>query len=145
MSNVSVLKLSKNQIQPALELVWEVFCQFEAPEYSDEGINEFRATLDNSEYTESMQFYGAFEDNELVGVLGMRKPQHIGLFFVKASCHRRGIGRLLFETMQRDYDEQKYTVNASPYAVEVYKHLGFYAVDNEKTTNGIRYTPMAFG
>ena len=31
-----------------------------------------------------------------------------------------------------------------PYAVEVYRHLGFNETDIEQTVNGIRFTPMRF-
>lgn len=55
---------------------------------------------------------------------------------------RKGIGRSLFETMRKDYDRQEFTVNSSPYAVEVYRHLGFKETDTEQTVNGLRFTPM---
>ena len=91
-----------------------------------------------------MPFYGAFHGGELVGVLAMRKPQHISLFFVKEVWHRQGVGRLLFDAMRRDYADQVFTVNSSSYAVEVYRHLGFVPTNTEQLTNGIRYTPMRF-
>ena len=74
----------------------------------------------------------------------MRAPQHIGGFFVGAGYHRRGIGRRLFEAMRLDYEMQAFTVNSSPYAVEVYRHLGFLPTDTEQVADGIRYTPMRF-
>lgn len=58
--------------------------------------------------------------------------------------HRQGVGCLLFDAMRRDYASQVFTVNSSPYAVEVYRHLGFVPTDTEQLTNGIRYTPMRF-
>lgn len=139
-----VRRLYPEEIQSALDLSWEVFLQFEAPEYSEEGIWEFRKSLDDKERTRKLQFYGAFEDDILVGTLCMREPQHIGGFFVKSDYHRKGIGRVLFDTMRRDYDKQEFTVNSSPYAVEIYRHLGFEATDQEQTVNGIRFTPMKY-
>lgn len=139
-----VRRLYPEEIQEALDLCWEVFLQFEAPEYSEEGIKEFRKSLDDKERTKQLRFYGAFDGDELVGMLCMREVQHIGGFFVKADYHRKGIGRSLFETMKLDYDKQEFTVNSSPYAVEVYKHLGFEAVDEEQTVNGIRFIPMKY-
>lgn len=141
---LSVRKLSDREISKALTLVWDVFCEFNAPEYSKEGIEEFKGTLDNPERINAMKFYGAFEKGEIVGVLSMRKPQHITFFFVKANHHRKGIGRKLFERMREDYDKQEFTVNSSPYAVNVYKQLGFVPIDSEQVTCGIRYTPMVF-
>ena len=74
----------------------------------------------------------------------MRAPQHIGGFFVDAAYHRRGIGRRLFEAMRQDYAKQEFTVHSSPYAVEVYRHLGFVPTGEEQIVDGLRFTPMQF-
>ena len=139
-----VRRLSPEEIPTALELCWQVFLEFEAPEYPAEGVAAFRASLDDRERTRQLKFYGAFDGEKLVGVLCMRPPQHIGGFFVDAAYHRRGIGRHLFEAMRRDYGTQVFTVNSSPCAVEVYRRLGFVPTDTEQLTDGLRYTPMRF-
>ena len=139
-----VRRLAPEEIPAALELCWRVFLEFEAPEYSPEGVATCHASLDDKERTRRLHFYGAFDGGQLVGVLCMRPPQHIGGFFVDAAYHRRGIGRRLFEAMRQDYETQVFTVNSSPYAVEVYRHLGFAPTDTEQLTGGLRYTPMRF-
>lgn len=139
-----VRRLSLEEIPAAQELCWKVFLQFEAPEYSAEGIAAFRASLDNKERTKKLSFYGAFDGNKLVGVLCMRTPQHIADFFVDSAYHRRGIGRRLFEAMRQDDSQQVFTVHSSPYAVEFYRHLGFIPTNTEQLTNGLRYIPMRF-
>ena len=139
-----VRRLAPEEYPAALELCWRVFLEFEAPDYPPEGTAAFRASLDDEERTRQLNFYGAFDGEKLVGVLCMRPPQHIGGFFVDAAYHRRGIGGKLFEAMRRDYARQAFTVNASPYAVEVYRHLGFTPTDTEQLTDGLRYTPMRF-
>ena len=88
-----------------------MFLEFEAPEYSAEGVAAFRASLDDEERTRKLTFYGAYDGETLVGVLCMRSPQHIGGFFVDAAYHRRGIGKRLFEAMRRDYGRQVFTVS----------------------------------
>ena len=140
----TVRRLPPELLPAACDLAWQVFCRFEAPEYSQEGIAELQRTLENMEALRHMPFYGAFHAGELVGVLAMRQVQHISLFFVKEAWHRQGVGRLLFDAMRRDYTDQVFTVNSSTYAVEVYRHLGFVPTDTEQLTNGIRYTPMRF-
>ena len=139
-----VRRLAPEEIPAALELCWRVFLEFEAPEYPAEGVAAFRASLDDPVRTRSLTFYGAFDDQMLVGVLCMRDCQHIADFFVDAAYHRRGIGRQLFEAMRQDYETQVFTVNSSPYAGEVYRRLGFVPTDTEQLTDGLRYTPMRF-
>lgn len=35
-----------------------------------------------------------------------------------------------------------FTINSSPYAHEVYKHLGFIDTDKEQSVNGLKFYPM---
>ena len=46
--------------------------------------------------------------------------------------------------MRRDYAHQVFTVNSSPYAVEIYRHLGFVPTDDEQSVDGLRFTPMQY-
>ena len=80
-SEYTVRRLRSQEIPAALALTWEVFQQFEAPEYSQEGIDFFRSSLHDTQRIRAMRFYGAFDGDELVGTLCMRQPQHIGGFF----------------------------------------------------------------
>lgn len=139
-----VRPLMNFELPNAIDLIWNVFLQFEAPEYSEEGIAHFRESLNDKERTMAMKWYGAFDKGNLVGVLTVRQPQHIGGFFVKESYQGTGFGRMLFETMKKDYEKQEFTVNSSPYAVPIYEHLGFTPTDSEQTVSGIRFTPMVY-
>ena len=143
-SKYQIRRLRQDEIQAALDLTWEVFLQFEAPEYPEEGVRTFRAYLDDKEKTGRLKFWGAFDGETLVGTICVRPPQHIGGFFVRGDYHRRGIGRALFDAMRAEYERQAFTVNSSPYAVEVYRHLGFRATDTEQLADGIRFTPMFY-
>lgn len=65
-----VKSLGAEQLTEVLSLVWEVFCRFEAPEYSEEGVAEFRNFLNNEEEIGKLDFYGAFDKvSDIVGVL----------------------------------------------------------------------------
>ena len=139
-----VRRLDEQEIRDACRLMWEVFLQFEAPEYPQEGIDSFRASLEDRERLRRLAFYGAFDGDRLVGTLCIREPQHIGGFFVDAEYQRRGIGRRLFEAMCRGYARQEFTVHAASSAVEVYRHLGFTPTGGERTVNGLRFTPMQY-
>lgn len=96
-----------------------------------------------------MEFYGAFTEGRIVGVIAVRGCNHICLFFVDKEFHGQGIARNLFELVKKnlsvgDKVEKVITVNASPYAVKIYEKLAFNVVDNEQEKDGIRFTPMKY-
>lgn len=141
---LKIKKLSKKDIPNALKLALDVFMQFEAPEYTDEGIKEFEDSLADESFVAKLAFYGAFMNEELAGIIAYREPQHISLFFVRPEYQGKGIGRKLFERLKKDFERKVFTVNSSPYAVKIYEKLGFTATNNEQTIKGIRFTPMLF-
>ncbi|WP_313152112.1 GNAT family N-acetyltransferase [Lacrimispora sp.] len=137
----------------ALDLIWQVFLEFEAPDYSDEGIQEFKKFIDLNSIGQKisdneMRFWGYFSGEDIVGVAATRQPCHISLLFVDKKHHRQGIGRELFNTITSFYKAaglyREMTVNSSPYAVEVYHKLGFADTDTEQLVNGIRFIPMKY-
>ncbi len=137
-----IREIKKEEMKEALELVWEVFLKYEAPDYTEEGINEFKRSIDDIEWVSQRDFYGAFEDNKILGVIATKDINHIALFFVKGEYHKQGIGRKLYEKVKSINNEGFFTVNSSPYAHEVYKHLGFVDTDVEQCINGLRFYPM---
>lgn len=136
--------LEKGEIKKAADLVWKVFLEFDAPDYTKEGVDEFyNSVINNSEYLESLTIYGAVEDGEVLGVIATRNNgNHIALFYVSGLYHGKKIGRKLFETAISNSPTNSLTVNASPFGVPVYEHLGFKKQENEKCEKGLRFTPM---
>ena len=141
--NIQIRKLNSDEIASALKLTLEVFMEFEAPDYSQEGIEEFERFLNNQPEIDKLHFFGALYQDSLSGIIAMRND-HICLLFVKKEFHRKGIAKALFRHILEQTQSEKITVNSSPYAIEVYKRLGFTATNTEQITNGIRYTPMVF-
>jgi len=141
-----IRKIGENETKEALELVLRVFMQYEAPDYSDEGVETFKRTaIYNEEYISSIAIYGAYENDKMVGVIATRNNgSHIALFFVDGQHHRKGIGKMLFQTVLDQSTAEEITVNSSPYAKEVYHHLGFKDTAPEQITEGIRYIPMLY-
>lgn len=148
-----IVKLKKNEIKNALELVWTVFQEFEAPDYSQQGIEEFRKFISYDSMikqfeTEEIFFWGCKVNHELTGIIATRGMNHICLLFVKKEFHRKGIAKRLFnivlEKCKSVNSIYTITVNSSPYAVEVYHRLGFVDIEKEQTVNGMRFTPMIY-
>lgn len=142
---MKIKKLDNNQIPNAIDLIWTTFLQFEAPDYSDEGVESFRNFIEDKTVLNTAEFFGAYENEELRGIIAVKdNRKHICCFFVKAQYHRQGIGRKLWEYILDNSENEEFTVNSSPYAIPVYHRLGFADTDSEQLTDGIRYTPMKF-
>lgn len=142
---MEIKKITKAGLPEAMALVWKVFREFEAPDYSEEGVNTFKEFIDGQEEIMTIEMYGAFEQEDLLGVIATRNEgSHIALFFVKKERHGQGIGRKLFEHIVPLYSSEAITVNSSPYAAKIYRRLGFADTDAEQLTNGIRYVPMKY-
>lgn len=135
----------EQEIKVALELVLRVFMIFEAPEYPKEGIDSFKSSLSSKEYIDKLTFYGAFDNDKLIGIIATRLfGSHIALFFVDREYQGQGVGRLLFDKIIEECCVEKLTVNSSPYATEIYHHFGFTDDMPEQIKDGIRYTPMTY-
>ena len=140
-----IKKLAQSDIDEALKLVSNVFMIFEAPDYIDEGIITFQNCINNHEFIDNLDMYGAFEKDQLVGVIATRNEgNHIALFFVDGKYHKREIGRQLFEQVVKNSSSNKITVNSSPYAIEIYHRLGFVDTNTEQLVDGMRFTPMEY-
>lgn len=145
----TIRPLLTEEWEMAMQLAWDTFLIYEAPEYSKEGIKNFEDFVKDPRLKQmfingDFQGLGAFKDGTIIGILGSR-GQHVSLLFVDPVYHHQGIASSLLKTLfekgkRLNYDRM--TVNSSPYAVDFYRKLGFTKVTNEQTKDGIRFTPM---
>lgn len=144
--NVEIQQINDQNLNDIIKLVTDVFTEFEAPDYSDEGVKAFFDTaLNNQEFMSQLAIWGAYIDKELVGMIATRNEgKHIALFFVDGKHQRQGIGRKLFEIVLENSLSNELTVNSSPYAKEIYHRLGFEDTDVEQAVTGIRFIPMIY-
>lgn len=133
------------------ELIVEVFNEFEAPEYPQEGVDEFLRYIKPNllhKRAESDHFtLVAFAGEVIVGMIEIRELRHVSLMFVRKTYHRQGIAKNLFQMalercLQFNPDLAEMTVNSAPYAVPIYERFGFVAQSEEMVSNGIRFIPM---
>lgn len=140
-----IRQMAGQELAEALQLAWEVFMSFEAPDYCEEGIRNFRRFLDNEELTGALTLYGAFDGETLIGIAATRNGgNHLSLFFVNSLYHRRGVGRRLFEAVLQHSTGERITVHSSPYAAQIYRRLGFSDIGREQMESGIRFIPMEY-
>lgn len=152
MNNDYVIKeLNLQNLKEALNLIWNVFLEFEAPDYCEDGIQEFKRFIEFESIKEKLlqsqfKMWTCCDNERIIGVLATRLPCHISLLFVNKQYHRKGIARALFSEMIRFYkanaEYSEITVNSSLYAKDVYHKLGFMDTNTEQTVNGIRFIPM---
>jgi GNAT superfamily N-acetyltransferase len=139
-------ELKPDRLSEVLALIRDVFLEYEAPAYSDEGMQEFMRFIELKSISEmlaenKMKIWMCEYGGEIIGALAADKG-HIFLMFVKGQYHRKGIARNLLDRMIEYYKPETITVNSSPYAVEAYRRLGFVDTDKEQIVNGLRFTPM---
>ncbi len=149
---MQICRLGPERLKGALDLVWEVFEEYEAPDYEEMGVKTFRHFIEYSSIVQKvnageMKFWGCYQNNYLIGVIAIREGQHISLLFVRGKFHRLGAASMLVNVAIASIASNKpstpvVTVNSSPYAVDFYKAIGFVAIDEEQKRDGIRYTPM---
>jgi RimJ/RimL family protein N-acetyltransferase len=140
-----VRALTDGEIGAALSLAWNVFSEYESPDYSAEGTEEFRKCLRDENYLSGIVYCGAFDSGRLIGMTAIRPDRkHICFFFVDGKYHRLGVGTKLFRFVSGVYAHETITLNSSPYGLPFYKAIGFVPTDAEQTVNGIRFTPMAY-
>ena len=150
--NITIRKISSNEVAEAMELALEVFMQFEAPDYDPSGIDTFkRDIVENPIFINNAKsgvcpIYAAFEGGKMVGLIGMRSNKtRINLVFTKKEYHRKGIASSIFKYLLNDNPSlNEITLNSSPYGLPFYKSLGFIALSDEQEINGIKFTPMKY-
>ncbi|GMB01955.1 GNAT family N-acetyltransferase [Pelosinus sp. IPA-1] len=135
-------------------LVWNVFEEFEAPSYKQEGIDEFKSFILPENIAARCDTGQSFvicckNSDDIIGVIAVRDNSHISLLFVKKEYHRKGIARKLFNIIlekcyNTDQNLQAITVNSSPYAVAIYEKMGFEKIDFVQEKNGILFIPMKY-
>lgn len=143
-NEIKVIKLGTEHLDECLDTVWRVFSEFEVPIFPKEGAKTYKDGIEATRKNGDISFYAALHGDKVIGVLGMRKENHIGYFYIDSKYHGLGIATDLFNLMKKDTGAKHITVNAMKYGVPVYTHLGFVPTENEKTVNGVTFTPMQY-
>lgn len=147
MKEIIRLSPDDSRIEDAIHLAEEVFMAFEAPIYSQTGIDCFLGFIKGSTFREKLNngtavIYIYIDDGNICGMMSIRDASHICLAFVKSEYQRKGIGTALFKRISSDFPDTKFTVNAAPAGYEFYRSIGFIPTDMELIDDGITYTPM---
>jgi len=148
-----IKEVEKKDLQRALDLVNEVFGEFVAVDYSQEGKSTFENYLKNKyeEISGAMdagkkKMWAYYQDGEILGVLAVRDVCHISLLFVDKRHHGKGIAKqllgALLEELRGNRDVTRISVNSSPYALKIYEKMGFARTGERQEKDGIVFIPM---
>lgn len=138
--------IDKSEVSAASTLVREVFLDFIAPLYSDEGKRTFLSYIESQallgRLAKGHEVFVARTDGRLVGLIEIRAHNHISLLFVHREFQRRGIAKRLLTFALAGAAVPSVSVHASPNALSAYAKLGFEAAGEAQVKNGIRFFPM---
>lgn len=145
--------IDETELPQSLNLVNEIFNQFVAVDYSEQGKDTFQNYLKHKYNEVSLELntgkskmWGFFDNQKVIGIIAIRGKSHISLLFVDDKFHRQGIAKKLFlnalDEIKKDSSISKVTVNSSPFAIKVYERLGFFRKGELQEKDGIVFQPM---
>jgi 8-oxo-dGTP diphosphatase len=151
--NYIIRPVKPAQVRPALLLAYNVFMEYEAPAYCEEGIKNFindcieNEAFENNYTSGRFLMLGAFDNEKIIGMLAEKNGNHICLLFVDKEYHRQGVASALMREMVvalKLKGADRITVNSSPYGVPFYQNFGFTETGELQTVNGITFVPMVY-
>ncbi len=150
---MNIHEIQSDEVEDVSMMIKEVFNKYISPDYSKEGISQFNSFVDEGTIRERLAagslILVAKEEETIAGVIEIREGSHIPLFFVRESFQGKGLGNRLFrkavkKNAEKNPSVEVLTVNSSPYAVDIYKSLGFRNSAAMQVKSGIRYYPMEY-
>ncbi|MCW8914534.1 MAG: GNAT family N-acetyltransferase [Magnetovibrio sp.] len=149
MERTTYRKMAADEEQAVITLVTDVFNEFVAQDYEEDGIEEFFKFANSEALIKRLQNGGfvlvAEHDGSLVGALEYYPPDCIAMLFVTLRQHGIAKGlmsRAIKKIVTSDPTLPKLVVHSSPYAVPIYEKMGFCQSGDRQKENGIDYIPM---
>lgn len=149
--DASTRRMEPGEEEKVCLFIQQVFSEFVAPLYTQEGVDEFLRYVDPELMARRVKINHftllAEDGGNLVGAIEVRDFNHVSLLFVARDAQRQGIARqLLHEALEisrrNRADLTEVSVHSSPNAVDAYERLGFQAEGPERVEHGIRFIPM---
>lgn len=149
MKTIVYREMNTGEEQKVCDLVTQVFNEFVALDYEQDGIEEFFRFANPRAMKERMQSDGfvlvAYQADVMVGMLEFFLPDCIAMLFV--TVQGQGIAtELLAQAISRvlalNPELSKLTVHSSLYAKPIYQKMGFRKTGDVTTENGITFIPM---
>ena len=133
------------------DFVNRIFDLSVAPLYSKKGQKNFKKYVDPEEMSARVHARHfvllALADDEITGMIEMRRHRHVSLLFVEQEFQGKGLGGEILGLaveicLSNSSPLREVTVNSSPNAVKAYERMGFQITGEEQNINGVRSVPM---
>jgi predicted GNAT family N-acyltransferase len=151
-NDVSVRDVDSGEAAAASAMVQESFLKLASQSWEVEAQQRFlaesRPEVLGPKISAAACAIGAFSGERIIGFLFMPIPERLGMLFVHPSRLREGIATKLWECartrLQCEFPEVRTVeLNATPYAVEFYRAVGFVPISTQFLRGGARATRMA--
>jgi GNAT superfamily N-acetyltransferase len=148
---ISITAYRQGQEYAISELIKRVYDEFVACDYTEEGNRFFYEWIQPEKIAERQRnnrtMRTASIGMKMVGVIEIRDNNRISLLFVDKDYQGLGIAKKLFEESlaackKRDARLDRFFVHSSPFAIPVYRKLGFKAAGSMQEEHGIKYLTM---
>lgn len=148
---IEIISYQKGQEAAIHQLIKKVYDEFVATDSNEEGNTFFYDWIKPKNIAKrqkkQVNLWVALSDSKIVGMIEIRDNKYLSLLFVDKEYQRQGIATSLFREalktcIRRDPKMKKIHVHSSPFAIPVYKKMGFVPTDHILEENGIRYLPM---
>ena len=73
-----IRKLDKTEYDRATSLALEVYIQCGAEDFDEEGLNSFKSFIFSEQLMNELVIYGAFDNENLVGIMGTKNEESPG-------------------------------------------------------------------
>ena len=85
----------RSEWDDAMALAWRTFMQFEACDYTPQGIESFQDFITDTVLYRMFvmgvyQLFGAYDNNQMVGMISLRDETHISLLFCRSEISQNG-------------------------------------------------------
>ncbi|MEO9966308.1 MAG: GNAT family N-acetyltransferase [Reichenbachiella sp.] len=133
-----IQKLDQSNIEEASLLILEVAEKYNRGDFTEMGYQKFKTSVLFEGMRQNLEnefhYWGAIENDTMVGLLAIKPPTHLYNMFVHVNHHKKGIATLLWQHMVSDLKPTQVTAFSTTYALPLYLKLGF-EVSGEQIDN----------
>lgn len=142
--NIRLLTIA--DVEEASQLIKGVSEIYTRKDFSEEGYEKFQSTVlfegMSKNLTDGFFYWGAYENEQMVGMIAIKRPAHLFNLFVHQDHQGKGIASKLWEYALSQLNPKQVTVFSSTYAVGLYEKLGFVQSGDKIENNEIICYPM---